>query len=276
MGGESVCRVFGEPPVSSAQSTKIMGILNVTPDSFSDGGRFNSVDAALKQAHIMAEDGCDIFDVGGESTRPGHEPVSSQEEMDRVLPVIEALAAGFAIPISIDTTKSDVAAEAIKAGATIINDIWGLQGDPKMASIAAKTGVQVVAMHNRDSKDETLDILADFDRFFSRTFEIADEAGLPRDKLVVDPGIGFGKTLNQNLRAIAHLDHMAKFGCPILLGLSRISFLGFVTGAEVDNRLTGTIVADLIGVQKGADIIRVHDVKPHREMLTLMAALESA
>lgn len=255
---------------------KIMGILNVTPDSFSDGGKFDTVDLAVQQAARMVSEGCDLIDVGGESTRPGHVSIDENEEIARVVPVIEALSDTLEIPISIDTTKSSVAERALDAGASILNDIWGLQGDPDMARLAAEREVQVVAMHNRHEKSPSLNILSDIKDFFDQSIEIALGAGMKRDRLILDPGIGFGKTFEQNITAIAHLDKLKHFNLPVLLGLSRKSFLGHLLDVSVDDRLIGTVVSDMFGVLKGADIIRVHDVKPHKEMLTLLEALESA
>jgi dihydropteroate synthase len=255
----------------------IMGILNVTPDSFSDGGRFDDVSRALDHAREMAADGCDLLDLGGESTRPGATPVSAEEEAARVLPVLRALVAALDVPVSVDTSKASVARAALEAGAAIINDIWGLQGDPDMAAVVAAGNAWVVVMHNRHDIDPACDIVADMRRFFDRTLEIADRAGVARDRIILDPGIGFGKTPTQNLHCIAHLDDLSGYGLPILLGVSRKSFIGHVLGRDVGARLCGTLAAGLAGVARGASILRVHDVAAHVDAVRMTAAIaESA
>lgn len=251
----------------------VMGILNVTPDSFSDGGRYDALDAAVAQAEAMVADGAAILDIGGESTRPGAEKVEEAEELRRVIPAIEALSDRVDVPISIDTYKANVARAAIGAGAAIINDIWGLQGDPDMASVAAETGAAVVAMYNRDSKDPDRDLLGDMEAFFDATLQIANDTGVPRDRLIFDPGVGFGKLPEQNLQAIAGLDRLKRFELPILLGTSRKSFIGkILDDAPVDQRLVGSLTTHLVGIQRGASVLRVHDVKEHVQMLKVLSA----
>ena len=249
----------------------IMGILNVTPDSFYDGGKFNGVDRAVEQAAQMIKDGAAIIDVGGESTRPGFTPVSIEEEIARVVPVIEALSSRFDTPLSIDTTKARVADAALKAGAHVINDVWGLQLDSDMPQVAASHNAGVIIMHNRTEKSEAIDIIADMESFFARSLGLAAEAGIEREHILLDPGVGFGKTPEQNLVAIRHLSALQGFGLPILMGLSRKSFIGIVTGDMEADRLPGTIAANLNAVQNGANVIRVHDVAAHAQALRIWA-----
>lgn len=256
-----------------AQRPTIMGILNVTPDSFSDGGRHNAPKSALAQAQAMIADGCDIVDIGGESTRPGADRVGETEELQRVLPVLELLLAETTTPVSIDTYKASVAHKAAELGAAIINDVTGLHGDPAMAETAAETGCALVAMHFRETTDDAVDIIDDMKAFFEKTLEIAQRAGIPEDRIILDPGVGFGKTVQQNLTCIHQLDALKTFGLPLLLGVSRKSFIGKLLDVPLEDRLTGTLVADLVGVMRGANIIRVHDVKEHRQMLMMAQAL---
>lgn len=254
--------------------TQVMGILNVTPDSFSDGGRFTGLDAALAQAALMAGEGADILDVGGESTRPGFSPVAAEEEIARVVPVIAAVSARHAVPVSIDTFKAETAAAALTAGARIVNDVWGLQRDPDIARVAAAHGAPVVVMHNRDGVDPGLDIVDDMCRWFERSLAIARDAGIAESDVVLDPGIGFGKTPDQNLEAIARLGELRIFGCPLLMGLSRKSLIGRLTGRETPaDRLVGTLAGDAAAILLGADILRVHDVAPHVEAAKVVDAI---
>ena len=257
------------------QRPALMGVLNVTPDSFSDGGQYASPQAALRRAHEMAAQGCAILDIGGESTRPGHLRVDEAEELARVLPVIAHIRQEIALPLSIDTTKPNVARKAAERGVEVINDVWGLQADPEMAHVAAETESAVVVMHNRAHIDAQLDIFADFRRFFDRSLEIAERAGVDRDRILLDPGIGFGKTLEQNLASIWGLGRLREYGLPILLGLSRKSFIGKVVGASVDRRLTGTVASNMVGLMRGAAVLRVHDLAEHREALALFNALKA-
>ena len=261
---------------SIRQRQALMGVLNVTPDSFSDGGQHASPQAALRRAHEMAADGAAILDIGGESTRPGHVSVDEAEELSRVLPVIAQIRQEIALPLSIDTTKPNVARRAAQAGVEVINDVWGLQADPEMARVVAETASAVVVMHNRASIDASLDIFDDFRRFFDRSLEIAERAGVERERILLDPGIGFGKSLQQNLASIWGLNRLSEYGLPILLGLSRKSFIGKVVGASVDQRLTGTIASNMVGLMRGAAVLRVHDVAEHREALALFNALKGS
>jgi dihydropteroate synthase len=254
----------------------VMGVLNVTPDSFSDGGRFLDPAAAVEQARRMAEAGADIIDIGAESTRPygGAEPVGAAEERRRLEPIIDAVV-GLGVPVSIDTMKADVAAWALDRGVAIANDVWGLQRDGAMAGVVAARGVPVIVMHNRDRVDETIDILADINDFFARTLVIAEAAGIARDRLVLDPGIGFGKTPVQSLQALAGLSRLAHFGLPVLVGASRKRFIDFVSPSPPDRRLGGSIAAHLLAVIDGARIVRVHDVAETVQALKVAAAIRS-
>ncbi len=243
--------------------TLVMGIVNVTPDSFSDGGCFVDVEAAVAHGVRLVGEGAAILDVGGESTRPTAEPVAADTEKARILPVVAALALGVATPISIDTYKASVAAAAIESGASIVNDVWGFQRDADMARVVAATGAAAVLMHNRAAVDPSVDIVADMLAFLSRSIDIALAAGVAEDKLWVDPGFGFGKTPEQNLIAVRRL------------GVSRKSTIGRVTGQTVAaDRLAGSIAAGLAGVAAGADALRVHDVAPHIQALKVWRAIE--
>jgi dihydropteroate synthase len=254
-----------------------MGIVNVTPDSFYDGGRLPTVEAALLHCRALAEEGADFIDIGAESTRPGHTPISAEEELARLMPVLERFAAESSTPISVDTMKAKVAAAAVAAGARIINDIWGLQRDPDMARVAAEHGVPVIAMHNRAEADASIDILADMRDFFARTLDIAARAGIPRDNIVLDPGIGFGKTPRQNLVVLRHLAELRQtFGLPMLVGASRKSFIGHVVRSMPDERLPGTLAAHLVAAAAGCEIVRVHDVVAHVQALSVADAIAKA
>lgn len=238
-----------------------MGILNVTPDSFSDGGRFNDVDHAVAQAMRMAEEGADIIDIGAESTRPGHEPISASTEIARLIPVLEALRGRITCPISVDTMKAPVAEAAVAHGATIINDVWGFKRDPRLAPLAAKHNAAVVLMHNRETIDPTIDIVEDMLRFLDASLKEALAAGVSRDVIALDPGIGFGKTLEQNLEALVAVPRLKDLGSAVLVGASRKSMIGKIIPSETDERLPGTIALHTAAILKGADVIRVHDVK---------------
>ncbi|MGR7997492.1 MULTISPECIES: dihydropteroate synthase [unclassified Xanthobacter] len=253
--------------------TLIMGILNVTPDSFSDGGRSAQVDDALVNARRMVEEGADILDIGGESTRPGHTPVSADEEWARIAPVLEALAPENAAPVSVDTYKANVAAKALAAGAHIVNDIWGFAFDPDMARVVADYGAAAVIMHNRAQVDEGIDIIADMLDFFARALDKADAAGVSRDRLVLDPGVGFGKTFPQNLAAVRRLGELRVLGLPLLLGTSRKSLIGKVIDTTPAQRLPGTIASNVIGIMAGVEIIRVHDVAEHVQAARVAEAI---
>lgn len=255
--------------------TLVMGILNVTPDSFSDGGRFATVEAALVHAGRMTEEGADILDVGGESTRPGATEVSLEEEIARVVPVVERLATGDFPPISIDTYKAATAEAALKAGAAIVNDIWGLQREPDMASVAAVHDAPVIVMHNRTDIDPAVDIIEDMKSFFERSLGIARKAGLPDTHVILDPGVGFGKTFEQNLQAVARVGELKALGYPVLMGTSRKRMIGALVGAErpVAERLIGTVASNVAAILAGADIIRVHDVAAHRDAAAVADAI---
>lgn len=253
----------------------VMGILNVTPDSFSDGGRFIEPKIAIDHAVRMAAEGADILDIGAESTRPygGNKPVDADEEIARLKPVLREVVA-LGLPVSIDTMKAVVAEWAIGQGAVIANDVWGFQRDLDMAGVVARHGVPAIVMHNRASVDPALDIMADMIAFFERTLAIAEKAGVTRDKLVLDPGIGFGKsTPDQSLEALAHVDRLKAFGLPILVGASRKRFIDAIRPAPPDQRIGGSIAAHLVAVQKGAAIIRSHDVAETVQALAVMAAI---
>ena len=241
--------------------TLVMGILNVTPDSFSDGGRFDSVERAVLHAIQMMEQGADILDIGAESTRPGHEPVSADVEIRRLLPVLDALKGRVSCPVSVDTTKAKVAEAALEAGATIVNDVWGFQKEPELAEIAAAHGAAVVLMHNRTNIDPMVDIIDDMLRFLETSLTIAQKAGISTDRISLDPGIGFGKTLEQNITAITHLARLKSLGCPLLVGASRKSMIGKIIESTTDERLPGTLAIHTAAMLNGADMIRVHDVK---------------
>jgi dihydropteroate synthase len=251
----------------------VMGILNLTPDSFSDGGRFQAFDAAIAHAKSMVVAGCDIVDIGGESTRPSATPVSEAEELARVGEVLRALAGLLDVPLSIDTSKAAVAARAIETGAAVINDVWGLQKDPDMAAVAAETEAALIIMHNREEKDEQVDILADIRRFFDRSLALAAKAGVSEEVIILDPGIGFGKTSRQNVEAVARIPDLKEYGLPILVGTSRKAFLGSLTGDGIEATLIGTVAANLVAAAAGASIFRVHDVAEHVAALRIFHSM---
>jgi len=251
----------------------VMGILNLTPDSFSDGGRYAAAGAALAQARRMAADGCDIIDLGGESTRPGASPVAEAEELRRVESVLAEIAGTLDEPLSIDTYKSNVAARAVELGAILVNDVWGLQKDPAMAGVVAAAEAAVVIMHNRAEKDASIDIIVDLRQFFARSLALADKAGIPRERIILDPGIAFGKTSRQNVEALSRLGELMDFGRPILVGVSRKAFLGSQIEGAVEGQLAGTIAASLAAFACGASLFRVHDVAEHVAALRVFDAL---
>jgi dihydropteroate synthase len=255
----------------------IMGVLNITPDSFSDGGRFFEPAAAIEQARRLAAEGADIIDIGAESTRPygGMRPVSAAEERERLEPILPA-AATIGIPISIDTMKAAVAAWALEAGAGIVNDVWGLQRDPDMARVVAEHGAPIIIMHNRETADPAIDIIADVSEFFSRSLEIAWSSGIAHDRIVLDPGIGFGKTPEQSLLCIARLDAWRGFDAPLLVGASRKRFINSVVPSEPMERLGGSLAAHLVAAENGAAIIRAHDVAPTLQAFAVAAAIRRA
>ncbi|MCJ2111656.1 dihydropteroate synthase [Methylobacterium sp. E-025] len=252
-----------------------MGILNVTPDSFSDGGRFVGEEAACRQADALAAEGAALVDIGGESTRPGHVPVPVEEEQARVLPAIRALANRLSVPISIDTYKASTAESALAAGARIVNDVWGLQREPDIALVAADHGAPVMIMHNRETVDAGLDIVSDMLRFFEVSLGIARRAGIPDGDIVLDPGIGFGKSWNQHLEALRRLPEIRALGFPILVGVSRKSLLGRLHDRETApaDRLNGSLAAHALAATLGADIVRVHDVAAHVDAMRVVDAV---
>jgi dihydropteroate synthase len=250
-----------------------MGILNVTPDSFFDGGRWPDADAAVAHARKLIAEGCAIIDVGGESTRPGAVPVTAADEIARVEPVLSALARIVDAPVSIDTSKAAVAARALKLGAIAVNDVWGLQKDAEMADVVAAAEAVVVIMHNRAEKDEAIDIVAELRRFFDASLKLADTAGILKDRIILDPGIGFGKTSRQNRDAIARLGELKDYGLPILVGASRKAFLGSLMEDHAEASLSGTIAVNLAAAAGGAAIFRVHEVAEHVAALKVFHAI---
>jgi dihydropteroate synthase len=255
----------------------VMGILNVTPDSFSDGGQFLDPAVAIAHATQMANEGADVLDIGAESTRPYGDPVpvSTEDEKARLAPVLPVIVK-LGLPISIDTIKAPIAAWAPDQGASIINDVWGLQRDPDIARVVAERRVPVIVMHNREAADQTIDIVADVLAFFSRSLEIAARAGIARESIVLDPGIGFGKTPEQSITCIARLAEFNRFGLPLLVGASRKRFINSVAPSAPGERIGGSISAHLLAVEKGAAIVRVHDVKETVQALRVAAAIEGA
>ncbi len=258
---------------------QIMGVLNVTPDSFSDGGRFMQAQAAIAHGLGLAGEGADIIDVGGESTRPGADPVGAEEELRRVLPVIEELAGGgLSARVSIDTSKAHVAREALRAGATFVNDVTALRGDPRMAEVIAQAGVDCCLMHMlgdpRTMQEDPRydDVVAEVKSFLAARLEFATAAGIAEERVVLDPGIGFGKTVEHNLELLRRLGELATLGRPLVIGTSRKSFLGRMTGREVGQRLPGTIATNVLAYERGARIFRVHEVAPVRDALAIAAA----
>jgi dihydropteroate synthase len=257
--------------------TLVMGVVNVTPDSFSDGGRFLDPQAAIAQARRLAAEGADVLDIGAESTRPygGAVRVSDDEERARLLPVLPEVI-GLGRPVSIDTMKAAIAAWAIDLGAAMVNDVWGLQRDPDMARVVAERGVPVILMHNREAADASIDIFADVTAFFERSLDIAARAGIPRELIVLDPGIGFGKTPEQSITCIGRLSAFRSFGLPLLVGASRKRFIHTITPSEPMERLGGSLAAHLVAVENGAAIVRVHDVAPTVQALAVAAAIRQA
>jgi dihydropteroate synthase len=251
----------------------VMGVLNLTPDSFSDGGQFVTPERALARARRMITEGADIIDIGAESTRPyGAEPVSPDEELKRLQPVL-ADVVSLGVPVSIDSMKSAVVAWALDAGATMANDVWGLQRDPDMAGLLAARNSPVIVMHNRDRVDANIDIMKDIAAFFARSLEIAAKAGISPGNIVLDPGIGFGKTPEQSMTALARLNELSAFGLPLLVGASRKRFISSVAPSEPDQRLGGSIAAHVIAAKGGARIIRTHDVSETVQALRVAAAI---
>ena len=251
----------GNKEIILGKRTLVMGILNVTPDSFSDGGKYNNLDSAMKQAEKLISEGADIIDVGGESTRPGHIQITSEEEISRVVPIIEKISKNLDTIISIDTYKYDVAKEAIKVGANIINDIWGLQYDNgEMAELVKKSNLPLIAMHNQNDEVYNKDIMLVLREFFEKTFKIADKYGIDRDTIILDPGLGFGKNVEQNIEVLSRLNELKDMGS-ILLGASKKRFIGkLLNDLPFDERVEGTVATTVIGIERGVDIVRVHNV----------------
>ncbi len=253
--------------------TYVMGILNVTPDSFSDGGRCNTVDKALRTALKMAEEGADIIDIGGESTRPGYTRISDDEEMERVIPVIERIKKETDMPVSIDTYKAKVARAALMAGADLVNDIWGLKNDPLMAGIIAEYNAPCCLMHNR-TDTEYKDFLQDVKADLQESLQLAEVAGIDKDRIIIDPGIGFAKNYEQNLLMIKNLSILKELGYPILLAASRKSVIGLTLDLPVKERIEGTLAINVYGALNGAGMVRVHDVKENVRALRMLRAIK--
>ncbi|MDY3910133.1 MAG: dihydropteroate synthase [Eubacterium sp.] len=266
---------IGNRLFSSGERTYVMGILNVTPDSFSDGGKYNDLTLALKQAERMVREGADILDVGGESTRPGHVQIGDEEEIRRVVPVIRELKKQFDVPISVDTYKSAVAQAALDAGADLLNDIWGFRYDERCAELAAKYDVAVCLMHNRDNTDYK-DFVPEVMEDLRISLSIAEKYGVKKEKIMLDPGVGFGKTLEQNLVIMNHLEDIVAMGYPVLLGTSRKSMIGLTLELPVGEREEGTIATSVIGAMKGCGYVRVHDVEKNVRALKMTDAILKA
>jgi dihydropteroate synthase len=264
--------IIGNRVFDTENKYYIMGILNVTPDSFSDGGKWAKLSDALFQTERMIEDGADIIDIGGESTRPGHNKITVEEEIGRVLPIIEAVNKTFDIPISVDTYKSTVAEVALSAGASLVNDIWGLKHDPKMAGLIARTGVACCLMHNRKEIDYS-DFMRDIKADMLESVDLAKNAGISADKIILDPGIGFAKTHKMNLEAINKLDKLCALGYPILLGTSKKSVVGLTLNLPITERMEGTLATNVIGIVRGCSFLRVHDVKETKRAVKVTEAI---
>jgi dihydropteroate synthase len=261
---------------SMAGRTLIMGIVNVTPDSFSDGGDFVTAASAVTQGERLVGEGADILDIGGESTRPGATEVDAATELRRVIPVITALARKVSVPVSVDTYKAAVASAALAAGASIVNDVYGLQREPDIARIASEHGAAVVASHWDRNRPREVPILDAMKRYFDRSIAIARQAAIPDHRIVLDPGIGFGKSGGENLFILNHLDEIVAMGFPVLVGTSRKRFIGELTGRDPGDRLAGTIASNVLAAAGGASILRVHDVGPHRDALAVADAIIGA
>ena len=274
--GEGISKmIIGNKTFDTENGYYIMGILNVTPDSFSDGGKWDSIDAARAHALQMAEEGASIIDIGGESTRPGYEKISDEEEAARVVPVIEAVKRDTGLPVSLDTYKSAVAEAGLAAGADMINDIWGFKYDPAIAAVTARAGAACCLMQNRE-KAEYDDLMRDLMADLSESVRIAITAGVPKEKIMIDPGIGFGKTYEHNLEVMADLQKLGEMGYPVLLGTSRKSMIGLTLDLPADQRLEGTIATTVIGMMKGCRFFRVHDVKENMRALKMTEAILNA
>ncbi|MED1947733.1 dihydropteroate synthase [Brevibacillus formosus] len=262
----------GQYVLPLGERTLVMGILNVTPDSFSDGGRYVDVEAALAQARAMVEAGADLIDIGGESTRPGSEAVDEATELDRVLPVIRLLSQELSVPLSIDTYKAAVAERAILEGAHIINDVWGAKRDPRMAEVAARLDVPIILMHNREDTDYH-DFFPNYIKDLRESVQIVLQAGVKQEQIILDPGIGFVKTVEQNLETMRRLDDLVGLGYPVLLATSRKRMIGHVLDLPVDERVEGTAATVALGAAKGCHMVRVHDVKEMKRVTKMMDAM---
>lgn len=265
---------IGNREFETDRHTYIMGILNITPDSFSDGGSYQSKDAVLKRAEEMIREGCDIIDVGGESTRPGYEMISAEMEIDRVTPVIELLNKNFDIPVSLDTYKASVAKAGIEAGASMINDIWGLKYDSNIASVITEAKIPCCLVHNRNRADKlNHDLIESLSNDFKITIDIARKAGIADERIILDPGIGFGKDLRENLLLLNNLAELKKFGYPCLLGASRKSVIGLTLDLAVAERIEGTLVTTVMAVMSGYSFIRVHDIEANKRAVRMAEAI---
>lgn len=264
--------IIGGKEFETTGHTYIMGILNVTPDSFSDGGKYTTLDKALKHAEQMISEGAEIIDIGGESTRPGHTLISDEEEKSRVIPVIEAVKQRFDVPVSIDTYKSGVAEAAILAGADLVNDVWGLKYDERLAGVIAKAKVPCCLMHNRKTSDYKY-FMTECLNDLKETLALAKAAGIEDDKIILDPGVGFGKTYEHNLIVMKHLDAFKELGYPVLLGTSRKSMIGLTLDLPADQRVEGTLVTTVMGVMAGMSFVRVHDVEANRRAIQMAEAI---
>lgn len=265
---------IGNRDFDTQRKTYIMGILNVTPDSFSDGGKYNKMDAALRHVQQMLEEGAAIIDIGGESTRPGYEQLSETQEIERVIPVIEKVKSEFNIPISLDTYKGSVAKAGIEAGADLINDIWGLKYDGCMAEVLAKSGLPCCLMHNRREmvyENFMQDVAADV----ANTIHLAEQAGIAADKIILDPGVGFAKSYEQNLEIINNLELLHMFGCPLLFGTSRKSVIGLTLDLPAEDRLEGTLATTVLAVMKDCAFVRVHDIKENARVIKMTEAIKN-
>ncbi len=263
---------IGNREFDTARGAYIMGILNVTPDSFSDGGRWNRLDAALAHGEAMVREGADILDVGGESTRPGYQAVPAEEEIRRVVPVIRALKERLDVPVSVDTWKAQVAEAALEAGADLVNDIWGLKGDPDMGRVIAAHGAACCLMHNRE-KAEYRELMPDILEDLRSSLELAAQAGIPRDRILLDPGIGFAKNREQNLEVLRNLGQLRALGFPVLLGTSRKSVIGQTLDLTADQRVEGTLATSVLGLVQGCAFFRVHDVKENWRAIRMAEAI---
>ena len=263
----------GKYKLKLGTKTYIMGILNVTPDSFSDGGKFNELDKAVLHAKEMLKQGADIIDIGAESTRPGSKEVSAEEELERLLPIIERLVKEVDAPISVDTYKAEVADKCLEQGAHMINDVWGLQRDKNMAAVVAKHGVPVTIMHNQIGTEYKTDMMEEIFRFLRNSINLAIEAGVKPENIILDPGIGFGKTSGQNMEVMDRLDELNYLGYPVLLGTSRKSMIGKILDLPSEERVEGTVATSVMGAIKGVDIVRVHDVVENYRALKVTDAI---